>query len=282
MKIDNDVFRQNLTSTEFETIRTFIENHCGIKLPPTKKQMVEGRLRKRIRKFGFSTYSEYLDFVFESDQSQNEIYNLIDVITTNKTDFYREPSHFEYLRDKVLPFLVSHNENQTVKVWSAGCSSGEEPYTLSMELNNFFEDMNSWRYEIHASDISTEMLKRAKLAIYDEEKVSDLPYDIKKKYFLRSKNPDDCKVRLKPFIRKSVQFSRFNLLDKTYSQPKDFDAIFCRNVLIYFDKPTQELIISHLIEHLKKGGFLFLGHSETIYGMNLDVQTVAPTVYRKK
>lgn len=281
MQTDFDVFHQNLSPSEFDKIRSFIESHCGIKLPPTKKQMVEGRLRKRIRKFGFSTYGEYLDFVFNSGGAHEEIVSLIDVITTNKTDFYREPGHFEFLRDRVLPYLLQSNENPRIKIWSAGCSSGEEPYTISMELHGFFENLRGWSYEVHATDISTEVLKKAHLAVYDEEKVEDLPYEIKKKYFLRSKDPNDCKVRLKPFIRKSVRFERFNLMDKTFSQPKDFDAIFCRNVIIYFDKPTQETILRHLTAHLKHGRFLFLGHSETIHGMNLDVETVAPTVYRK-
>lgn len=281
MSSNFDVFRQNLSSAEFERIKDFIENHCGIKLPPTKKQMVEGRLRKRLRKHSFTTYEEYLDYVFTSGEGEEEIVSLIDVLTTNKTDFYREPGHFEYMRDRVLPYLLKDNDSARVKVWSAGCSSGEEPYTLSMELHGFFENIKGWSFEILATDISTEVLRKACTAIYDEEKISNLPFEIKKKFFLRSKDRNDCKVRPKPFVRKSVRFARLNLMDEKFSHDKDYDIIFCRNVIIYFDRETQERILRKLVSHLKPGRFLFLGHSETIHGMNLDVETVAPTVYRK-
>jgi chemotaxis protein methyltransferase CheR len=279
--VNYDVFKQNLSAGEFEQIKAFIEGHCGIKLPPTKKQMVEGRLRKRLRKYGYSTYDEYLDFVFNSEAGAEELVSLIDVITTNKTDFYREPGHFEFMRDRVLPYITKDNDRSMIKVWSAGCSTGEEPYTLAMELLGYFEGLKGWKFELLATDISTEVLQKALTAIYPEEKVEKVPLAIKKKYFLRSKDRNDCKVRLKPFVRKSIRFERLNLMNEKFVQDKDFDIIFCRNVIIYFDRETQERILQKLVSHLKPGRFLFLGHSETIHGMDLNVETVAPTVYRK-
>lgn len=281
MDIEQDIFRQKMSDKEYERIRRFIEGHYGIKLPPAKKQMVEGRLRKRLRQSGLASYSEYLDYAFNPARANDELLQLIDVITTNKTDFYREQDHFEYLKKIALPRILHNVGSGHVKIWSAGCSSGEEPYTLAIEMHRFAEATGGCTYGIHASDISTDMLRRARTAIYDEEKVSGLPFELKKKYFLRSKDPSARKVRLKPFIRNSVSFSRINLMDEMYSQPADFDVIFCRNVIIYFDKPTQEKILRHLTTHLKRGGFLFLGHSETIHGMNIDVETTAPTIYRK-
>lgn len=276
-----DIFRENLSGKDFDTIKAYIEQHCGIKLPPTKKQMVEGRIRKRLRKLGFETYEDYIEYAFTTEDGYEELTNLIDVLTTNKTDFYREPGHFEFLNSKVLPYLIADNNSPYIKVWSAGCSSGEEPYTLSMELNSYLEDIPGGSYDILATDISTEILKKAKVAIYPEEKISDVPMHIKKKYFLKSKDPSDMKVRLKPFIRKTVKFGRLNLMDDEFKVEKDFDIIFCRNVIIYFDRETQEAILKKLVRHLKPGRFLFLGHSETIHGMDLSVETVAPTVYRK-
>ena len=271
-----------LTDKDFKTISSYIEKTVGIRMPAEKRVMMQSRLVNRLKALGFKTFSDYIDYAFYKDTSGNEIILLTDALTTNKTEFFRENDHFQYLSNAVLPELA----NRGVKIpniWSAGCSSGEEVYTLSIVLREFMRihrgAFNS--YHLFATDISTKVLDKAVNAVYDEATVADIPLEQKKRYFLKSTDRKNPKVRVKPELRSCVSFRRLNFMDPAYNINETFNAIFCRNVLIYFDKPTQEAIISKLIRNLETGGFLFLGHSETILSMNLPLQTVAPTVYRK-
>ena len=277
------IFKQNISEKDFLKLKDFVESYCGIKMPATKKQMVEGRIRKRVRSLGLEGYGEYMDYVF-SDKGEIELVNLIDVLTTNKTDFFREPSHFSFLQEKVLPHLLQQgaaSSTRPVKVWSAGCSTGEEPYTLAMVLAEFFRGFSSDAYKITATDICTDVLKKAAEAVYGEDKVANIPYEIKKKYLLRSKDRASRKVKIGKNLRSKIQFKRLNFMDDKFPLEADYDIIFCRNVIIYFERDVQERVLQKLLSHLKPGGFLFLGHSETIHGMTLPVETVFPTVYRK-
>lgn len=273
---------QEMTEKDFRTISSYIEKTVGIKMPENKRIMMQSRLMGRLRSLGMSTFSEYIEYVFNEDKTGKELILLTDALTTNKTEFFRENDHFTFLARNVLPEIASKG-NKSPRIWSAGCSSGEEVYTLSIVVNEYMRQhpgaFNSYR--MLATDISTKVLDKAVNAVYEEESVKDIPYELKKLYFLKSTDRTKPEVRIKPALRANVSFRRLNLMDSAYNVEETFQAIFCRNVLIYFDKPTQEEIIRKLIRNLEPGGYLFLGHSETIFSMNLPLKTVAPTVYRK-
>jgi chemotaxis protein methyltransferase CheR len=199
---------------------------------------------------------------------------MINQVTTNKTDFFREPAHFAYLTRKVLPEIT--RIKRTVAVWSAGCSSGEEPYTLAMVLREF-----GCNFIILATDISTRVLDRAELAVYDDEQVGPVPDPLKKKYLLKSKDPAKNLYRVIPELRERVRFRRLNFMDGDFGFREPIDVIFCRNVIIYFDKPTQERLLNKFCSHLSPKGYIFMGHSETLLGMDVPLTQVAPTVYRR-
>jgi chemotaxis protein methyltransferase CheR len=278
-------FAQNsLSNGDFERLSRFIHDNSGIKMSPAKKNMVEARLRKRLKELNFSSYSAYCDYLFSREGKEKELVHMVDVITTNKTDFFREPKQFSFLSDTALPaLLVESGAGRTypLKIWSAGCSTGEEPYTISIVLNEFAEKNSKYNFSIYATDISTIVLNKAIQGIYDEDRIAPITTDVVKKYFLRSKDKQKKLVRVAPFIRNSVSFSRLNFMDADFGINESFDIIFCRNVIIYFDKPTQDKLILKLLKHLNPGGYLFLGHSETIFNTELPVIQMAASTYRK-
>ena len=268
---------------QFNKFKSFIYEQCGIKLTETKKTLLEARLQKRIRKLGMRSFQEYEAYVFSPKGMDEELIQMIDVVTTNKTDFFREPGHFDYLVNNALPELMGMNGgvNRDLRVWSAGCSTGEEPYTLSMVLSDYEEKHPGVRFSVLASDISTKVLEQAIQGLYDLEKVAPVPLIMKKKYLLKHKDKTKKIVRITPELRNRVTFRRLNFMDSDYGMKKPLHIIFCRNVLIYFDRPTQERIINRFSQNLVEGGYVFLGHSETLNGMRVNVTQVSPTVYRK-
>jgi len=272
-------------STElFNRLSDFIYTESGIKMPLSKKTMLEARLQKRLRTIGINSFGEYCNYLFSPEGIANELVNMIDVVTTNKTDFFREPQHFDYLLEYVLPDLINTSGcgiRRPFMIWSAACSSGEEPYTLAMVLDEFSRKAQGFHYNILATDISTRVLEKAKQAIYDEERVQPVPIDLKRKYLMRNKNRDLKQVRIVPELRAQVRFRRLNFMAGDFGMREKMDVIFCRNVLIYFDRPTQEKVLNRLCAHLRPGGYLFTGHSETISGMNVPLETVANTVSRR-
>lgn len=273
-----------MKNSDFTRLSSYIYEHCGIKMPEGKKQMVEGRLRKRLRELKMASFEEYLDHVFYTDQGKKEIIKMIDEITTNKTDFFREPNHFDILKSQVLPTLANETGagvDRPFRIWSAGCSTGEEPYTMAMELSDYVASNTYFRFNIIASDLSTKVLKHAKNAVYEDAKVADIPLDTKRKYLLKHKNRNKKLVRIVPELRSKIRFMRLNFMDNDYGHEELMDVIFCRNVIIYFDKQTQEKILRKQLRYLRKGGFLFLGHSETLHGLDISLESFAPTVYRK-
>ncbi len=278
----NRIFNAQLTPADFQRLSNFIYNEYGIKMPPEKKVMLQSRLQKRLRALGIASYKDYIDFVFSKEGQQSELYHMIDAVSTNKTDFFREPVHFDLLRDLILPeFTHHHQAHARIKVWSAGCSSGEEVYTMAMVLHEFGLLNPIFDYYIFGSDISVRMLQAAATAVYPEEKIEVIPTTLKKKYFLRNKDTLKKTVRVVPLLRNKVKFGRLNFMDKTYQLNETFDIIFCRNVLIYFDRQTQEEVINKLCTKLKPGGYFFLGHSESIMNMKLPLVQVKPTVFRR-
>lgn len=281
--------QQSITETfilkdrEFKKIAKFIESKVGIKMPDAKKLMMQSRLQVRLKALNLTSFDEYIDYVFSSeDAGTEETILMIDAMTTNLTEFYREATHFTFLSNTALPKLIGEGK-KSFKVWSAGCSSGEEPYTLAMVFEEFIRTNPDPRidYSILASDISTKVLQKAINAVYPLDSLNNIPLEIKKRYFLKGKNTEKPVVRLKPEIRNKVSFKRLNFMDEDFSVGPLMDIIFCRNVLIYFDKQTQEQVIRKFLRNLNRGGYLFLGHSETIFGMDLPLKTVSPTVFQK-
>lgn len=274
--------QQELTNREFHTIAQYVEKNIGIKMPETKRIMMQSRLMSRLRVLELSSYKEYIDYVFNRDEKQEELILMIDALTTNKTEFFREADHFVYMENRALPEFVSQGK-RSLKIWSAGCSSGEEPYTLSIVMNEFMRKNPGalTNFSIMASDISTKVLDKAVAAVYDMETIDHLSLDLKRRYFLKGSNTKKAQVRIKPELRAAVSFKRLNFMDDDFAMRDMYQIIFCRNVLIYFDKPTQERVIGKFMRNLETGGYLFLGHSETILSMDLPLKTMAPTVYQK-
>ena len=213
---------------------------------------------------------------------KNELLHLIDVVTTNKTDFFREPRHFEFLTATALPELTSSNPiRRTLSFWSAGCSTGEEPYTLAMVLSEYALAHPGFSFRILATDVSTAVLKKAALGIYTRPVVDPVPAALRVKYILRGREPGSDRVRMVPELRRLVEFRRLNFMDSDYGLTAKVDAIFCRNVIIYFDRPTQQRILEKLTHYLVPGGYMFVGHAETLHDLNLPLIPVAPALYRR-
>ncbi|MGD9993609.1 MAG: protein-glutamate O-methyltransferase CheR [Salinivirgaceae bacterium] len=275
-----NIYRSTLSDKEFTQLSNFIQTNYGIKMPPAKKIVLQGRLQKRLRELQIPDFKSYVDYVF-SKGGENEIIHMMDVVSTNKTDFYREPVHFEFLEKELLPQLIQNKTRSVTKVWSAGCSSGEEPYTLAIVLQEFKEKNPGFDYHILATDISTQVLQQGANAVYKEDKIAIVPNHLKKKYFLRSKNRELSQVRVVKNLRDKVSFQRLNFMDTTYHINDSFDIIFCRNALIYFERPNQENVINKLASKLKPDGFFFLGHSESITNMDVPLKSIKPTIFRK-
>lgn len=272
-----------LNTRDFQQLSSFIYSQLGIKMPESKVTMLSGRLTKRLRALGIGSFSQYCDFLFSSKGQQEEMVHLISAVTTNKTDFFREPSHFDYLVKKVLPSLQqlrSYDSRSPLRIWSAGCSTGEEPYTLAMVLAEERELRSGPRHEILATDISVRVLDIARRAVYPMERVGPISKLMKKKYLLRGRDQRNPEARIVPELRKAVRFGRLNFMDEEFGLPDPVDVIFCRNVIIYFDKETQEQLMQKFSRYLLPGGYLFLGHSESLHGYDTPFEQVAPTIYR--
>jgi chemotaxis protein methyltransferase CheR len=265
----------------FERFSAFIKSELGIKMPASKKTLLEARLQKRLRELCMASHEEYCEYLFSKEGMEQELVNLVDVVTTNTTDFFCEPKHFELLMSRVLPDLfLRGGSGRNINVWSAGCSSGEEPYTLSMVLSEFARLNPGFTFSILATDISTQVLRMAVRAIYSESKIAPIPQEYRKRYLLRSKDRSKGIVRIAPEARSHVRFRRLNFMEE-FSFDGQLDVIFCRNVVIYFDRATQEKLFSRFCRKLVPGGYLFIGHSESLAGMTLPLVQVAPTVYKR-
>ena len=274
-------FDAALTQREFQRLSAIIHDHVGICLPAAKQTMLESRLKPRLRALELGSFAEYCELIFAAGPDEPEFVEMINQVTTNKTDFFREPGHFDYLRQHALPTLLREHgagRDRELVVWSAACSTGEEPYTLAMVLA---EVQGAARgFQVLATDISTEVLEHAKRGVYDVERVAPVPPALRARYLLQSKDRAQGLVRVAPPLRATVHFRRQNLMDERYVVRAPVDVIFCRNVFIYFDRATQERILKRFCALLVPGGYLFLGHSEAINGLDLPLDQVAPTTYR--
>ncbi|MET3776516.1 chemotaxis protein methyltransferase CheR [Rhizobium alvei] len=249
-------------------------------MPITKITMLEGRLRRRLRATGIGSLNEYCEYLFKRNGLATESTYLIDAVTTNKTDFFREPKHFEYVERLALPELLS-NGHTRLRIWSSACSTGAEPYTIAMVMEEFLASRRELDYRIYATDLSTEVLQTARRGIYHRDMVAPVPARMRQKYVMEARDRTRHDIRIAPKLRARVGFARLNLMDESYPVGEAMHMIFCRNVLIYFDKETQAKVLTRLCNCLLPGGYLFVGHSESVTGVPLPVKQVANTVFRK-
>jgi chemotaxis protein methyltransferase CheR len=277
------VAASHLSDRHFRTIAELIERQVGIKLPSGKRLMLEGRLQKRVRSLKHAGLNQYMDYLFEGGQFDNELPHLIDAVTTNKTDFFREPQHFTFMKNVAVPELLKlrGRTSQGLKVWSAACSTGMEAYTTAMVLDDMTRNGSQFRFRVLGTDISTSVLREAKLAIYPREVIEPVPVNFIKRYFLSSRDEARAEVRVMPELRRLTHFMRMNLMDASYPVDRDVDIIFCRNVLIYFERETQRKVVEQLASHLRPGGYLLVGHSESmVHSVVPGLRQVQPTIFR--
>jgi chemotaxis protein methyltransferase CheR len=269
-----------LHDTEFEKISHLVYSHCGIHLHDGKKELVKARLSKRIREGNFRSFADYFEYV-KTGEGTDEFIAMIDSLSTNLTSFFREDGHFRALA-RIVPALLGEQTPRgkpRLRLWSAGCSTGEEPYTMAITALEAAQGMNA-ELRILATDISTRVLKKAQQGIYPVDRVKSIPPDLLRKYLQIGQGNWAGQYRVKKDVRDLVTFQRFNLMDPM-AGGDPFDVIFCRNVMIYFDKKTQEGLINRFHSRLAKGGYLFIGHSESLTGLNHAFKYLEPSLYRK-
>jgi chemotaxis protein methyltransferase CheR len=276
-------FRQNvqpisLAEPEFTKLSKFIVNDFGIKMPPNKKIFLQGRLQKRLKELRFNSFEEYVKYLFSSKGQQLEVAFLIDAVSTNKTEFFREQAHFRFLLDSGIQNYTKWTRKQKISIWSAGCSSGEEAYSIAMTMNEL-KNCQPVSYRILATDVAFSKLEQAVKGIYSEDRLREVPPDYKHKYMLKGKNQYAGKIKIASDVQDKIEFRKFNLLSNDFQSLGKFDLIFCRNVLIYFDRELQYRILKKFCAVLSKGGYLFLGHSESIAGLNLPLKSLRPTIF---
>ncbi|WP_420134968.1 CheR family methyltransferase [Rhodopseudomonas sp.] len=275
--------RRQLSDRQFKSIADLIEGQVGIKLPNAKRLMLEGRLFKRVRALKFDAVGDYVDHLSDEDALENELTHLIDVVTTNKTDFFREPQHFDFIRRVAVPDLLRQHgrKSRDLKVWSSACSTGMEAYTAAMVLDDMIRTGSRFHFRILGTDISTAVLRIATSAIYHRDTIEPVPEEFAKRYFLKARDRTRTEVRVVPELRRLTNFTRMNLMDTSYPVDRDVDIIFCRNVLIYFDRDTQRRVVQRLASHLRPGGYLLVGHSESMIHSALpELRQVQPTIFK--
>ncbi|MCX7842138.1 MAG: protein-glutamate O-methyltransferase CheR [Clostridia bacterium] len=268
-----------ITETEFKQLAEYIKANYGIHLKAEKQTLVIGRLHNVLLQAGFDNFTDYFNHVL-SDKSGEAVITLIDKITTNHTYFMREADHFSFFRDKVLPFLAGTVSDRDLRIWCAACSTGEESYTLAMLLDEFYgQEKARWDTKVLATDISEKVLTFAKKGIYSNERISPLPAHWKTAYFRRI---DEGRYAVSDKIRNEVIYRKFNLMEATFPFKKKFHTIFCRNVMIYFDNNTKNELVNKFYDHMEYGGYLFVGHSESLNRETSRFKYVMPSVYRKE
>ncbi|MBU0754251.1 MAG: protein-glutamate O-methyltransferase CheR [Planctomycetes bacterium] len=275
--------KDNLTDDQLDTISGIVKNIAGIDLHDGKKELIRARLAKRLRELKITSHHKYLEYL-KNDTSGAELSTMLDILTTNVTSFFREADHFEYLKNQILTQAVSRAQSlksdKKLRIWSAGCSSGEEPYTIAIVLNECLPDLTVWDAKILATDLSRRILSKAKIGEYGNDRVNNIPGMVQQKYFSLVQSKPEKRYRVHDELRRLIHFARLNLME-SWPMSGPFDVIFCRNVMIYFDKQTQGRLINRFWEILSPGGTLFIGHSESLTGIKHNFHFVKPTVYAK-
>jgi len=252
----------------------------GIKMPVQKKSLLQLRLQKRMKALNISSYDEYCRYLFSSQGKKFETAKLLSVVSTNKTEFFREKAHFDFLLNTLLKKLCS-SHNNSISIWSAGCATGEEVYSIAMTCEEFIRlSGKNLDYRILGTDISEHAILTAKLAIYKAEKAVPVPPDYKKRYLLKSRENQKDLIRVAPQLRQKTKFALVNLVDISMPASYKFDVVFCRNTLIYFNQETQKRTIDNILSYIKKGGYLFIGHSESLFHLGTNIKAVQPTIYQ--
>jgi chemotaxis protein methyltransferase CheR/two-component system chemotaxis response regulator CheB len=278
--------QQQLSERHFRSIAEVIEARVGIQLPASKRTMVEGRLRKRVRALQLDSLDDYGRHLFDEGRLSEEFVHLVDCVTTNKTDFFREPAHFDILRETLVPRLLAlpahRGERPFLKLWSAAASTGAEAYTLAMVLQEMVAAGHRFDYAILGTDVSTEVLRAAADGIYSDEMLAAVPAPLRRRYVMAARDPGRPIGRIVPELRRRAHFRHLNLMDERYAIDRDVDVIVCRNVLIYFYRPTQRAVLGRLAGHLRPGGYLAVGHSESMSVTGVPGLTqVTSTVFRR-
>jgi chemotaxis protein methyltransferase CheR len=269
----------DITDREFKLISDYIKENYGIHLKKEKKALVVSRLQSVLTANGFSNFTEYFDHIL-SDQTGESVVTLVNRITTNHTYFMREPDHFHYFREHVLPYLVRMVANKDLRIWCAACSSGEESYTLAMMIDEYFGNAGpGWDTRILATDISENVLETARKGVYGRDRLEALPVSWRRKYF---RELDRERFVVVDSIRNQVIYRKFNLMEPYFPFRKKFHVIFCRNVMIYFDRATKTGLVKKLYDHMEYGGYLFIGHSESLDRETSPFRYVLPSIYRKE
>ena len=268
-----------MSDRDLQSFMNIIYSECGISLTREKKPMITARLSKRLRALSMDSFKDYYEFVISPEGREKELRSMIDVITTNTTEFFRESKHFDFLINQYLPALLRTNKRH-LNIWSAGCSSGEEPYSLAMILAEHYKP-ESITYSILATDISSKVLSKAQNAVYSEDVIDTIPSLYRYKYLMRGKGNMAGKFRIVPELRDAITFKSLNFMDESFEIETQMDIIFCRNVIIYFDRKTKSGLVQKFYDQLVPDGFYFIGHSETLNSINDKFTSVAPTIYRK-
>jgi chemotaxis protein methyltransferase CheR len=269
-----------LSHKDLNRVCTLIHDACGISIGPDKKVMLEARLKRRMNALNIGSYGDYCKHLFGGSDADELMY-LIDAVSTNKTDFFREKGHFEALSRTVLPeFDADRGGHREFRVWSAGCSTGEEPYTLAMVLAEYARSRPAFRFRILATDISTDVLAKAQYGVFTTGAANPVPPELWRRYFMRSRDRRSDQLRVVPELREMIEFRRVNLMED-FAVPEPMDAIFCRNVIIYFDRPTQQRLFEKFARQLVAGGHLFIGHSESLSSLDVPFVPFGPAMYRK-
>ncbi len=270
-----------MSLSEFSAFSSLIYNRCGIKLAAVKRSMLAARLSRRLRALGMTSFERYYSFLISAAGQEGEMAKMLDEVSTNKTGFFREPAHFDILRQTVLPLLSGNSRRRRrIKIWSAGCSSGEEPYTLAMVVDDWIRDFPWLDYHVLATDICTSVIEKGERAIYPDDGLTQVPPGFRQRYFMRGNGRRQGHHRLVPEIRKRVSFRRLNFMDPDFGFDRNMDIIFCRNVIIYFDRKTQRSLFAKFHKALARPGFIFTGHSESLEGVVENMKKVAPAVYQ--
>jgi chemotaxis methyl-accepting protein methylase len=282
--LPHSVAADGLSDRRFRQVAGMIEREIGIRLPPVKRTMVEGRLRKRAVTLGLPDVEAYCRALFEDGLLDAEYQHVVDLVTTNKTDFFREAEHFDFLARVAVPELIGDRDRRRpVKVWSAAASVGAEAYTIAMVLAELARGpLPGLGFRIIGTDISTQVLEVARRAIYAAEMLAPVPPALRQRYTLRPRDPARRELRIVPELRAVVSFRQLNLMDASYPVDRDMDVVFCRNVLIYFERPVQKAVLERLCGHLRPGGFLLVGHAETSAGADLaGMRQVGSTIWQR-
>lgn len=267
-----------LTDSEFSRFKEIVYREAGINLSDLKKALLQARLMRRMRHLKLDTYADYYQYLI--DHYEEEVGNFVNAVTTNKTDFFREPKHFDYMTEHFLPEFDRSGRNK-MRIWSAGCSTGEEPYTIAMVLHEYYSGRTMPDIKILATDIDTQVLETGRNGTYPQNQIEDIPDQFLRKYFMRGTGGNEGLYRAKKPLRDMISFRRLNLHSETFPMAGPFDLIFCRNVIIYFDRESQRHLFRKFHQYLHPEGLLFIGHSENLNAVSKDFYLVSNTTYRK-